>query len=143
MIRHALAWFALWGFWAAASRHNHPDLRIDAIATALLVATFAAAVYANHLWLIPRLWRTRRIAAYAAALLSVMVSLALACVVAIRLAYDLLWGPDPRRFGFWANFGMELVGVAMHVAAVAVGVWLYASRRITGGGRPSRSERGR
>src|ERR687890_532982 len=83
------AWIALWGFWVFVSRHNHPNLGINAIATALVV---------------------------------VMASLALACAAAIRLVYDALWGPDPLRFGFWANFGMELTGVAIHVIAVAVGV---------------------
>ena len=43
-LRHALAWAALFGFWAFVSRHNHPNLRLDAVASALLVATFAAAV---------------------------------------------------------------------------------------------------
>ena len=33
--------------------------------------------------------------------------------------------PDPLRFGFWANVGMELAGVAIHVVAVAVGVWSF------------------
>ena len=91
--------------------------------SALLVATFAAAVYANHLWLIPRLWRRRRFdAAYAAALLLVMGLLALACTAAIHVAYDVLWGPDPARFGFLINFGMEFALVAFHVLVVAVGV---------------------
>jgi hypothetical protein len=36
---HALAWAALWGFWVVASRHNHPSLRLNAIASGLLVGT--------------------------------------------------------------------------------------------------------
>jgi hypothetical protein len=119
------AWIALWGFWVLISGRNHPNLLINAVATALLVTTFAAAVYANHLWLIPRYSRNGRVGAYATALVVVMTSLALACAAAIRLVYDALWGPDPLRFGFWANFGMELAGVAIHVIAVAVGVWTF------------------
>src|SRR4051794_6668234 len=80
-----LAWVALWSFWVFVSRHNHPNLRLNAIASGLLVATFAAAVYANHLWLIPRLWSRRRFAAYAAAFLLVMGFLALACTAAIHV----------------------------------------------------------
>ncbi len=120
---HAVAWLALWGFWVFASRHNHPNLRLNAVASTFLVATLAAAVYANHLWLIPRLWRRRRYAAYGAALLLAMGLLALACTAAIHLAYDLLWGPDPARFGFMTNFAMEFALVAFHVAVVAVGAW--------------------
>ena len=33
---------------AFVSRHNPPSLRLNAVASALLVATFAAAVYVNH-----------------------------------------------------------------------------------------------
>ena len=40
----SIAWTALWGFWVFVSRHNHPNLRLNAVASALLVATFAAAV---------------------------------------------------------------------------------------------------
>ena len=63
----SIAWTALWGFWVFVSRHNHPNLRLNAVAGALLVATFAAAVHANHLWLIPRHSRDGRFAAYATA----------------------------------------------------------------------------
>ena len=86
------------------------------------MATFAAAVYANHLWLIPRLWSRRRFDGYAAALLLVMGLLALACTAAIHVVYDVLWGPDPARFGFLVNSGMEFALVAFHVLVVAVGV---------------------
>ena len=125
MIWHLAAWIAVLGFWVFVSRHNHPHLGINAIATALLVTTFAAAVYANHLWLLPRYRRDGRFAAYATALPVVMASLSLACVAAIRLVYDALWGPDPLRFGFWTNFGMDMTGVTIHVTAVAVGVWSF------------------
>jgi hypothetical protein len=121
----SIAWTALWGFWVFVSRHNHPNLRLNAVASALLVATFAAAVYANHLWLIPRFWRRRRHAAYGASLLLVMGLLALACTAAIHVAYDLLWGPDPARFGFLTNFAMEFALVAFHVAVVAIGVRVF------------------
>jgi hypothetical protein len=119
-----LAWVVLWGFWVIVSKDNHPSFRLNAIATGFLAATFAAAVHANHLRLIPRFWNQGRYAAYTLALLLVMGTLALACTLAIHLVYDFLQGPDPLRFGFWANYAMEFVGVAIHVAAVAGGVWL-------------------
>jgi hypothetical protein len=50
--------------------------RLNAITSGLLVATFAAAAYANHHGLIPGLWRERRYAVYAAALLLVTALLA-------------------------------------------------------------------
>lgn len=122
--RHLLAWVALWIFWVFVSRHNHPSWLLNAAATTFLVATFALAVYANHLVLIPGFLRRGRIAAYLAGLLSVTIVLALLCTLAISLAYDILVGPDPRRFSFGANFAMEFAGVALHVAAVATVVRL-------------------
>ena len=68
----------------------------------MLVATFAAAVYANHLWLIPRLWSRRRFDGYAAALLLVMGLLALACTAAIHVVYDVLWGPTRHGSASWS-----------------------------------------
>lgn len=127
IVRHAIAWAALWAFWVVVSRHNHPNLLLNALATGLLVATFAAAVYANHLRLIPRLCRRRRFAAYALALLLTMSALALACTGAIHVVYDLIHGPDPARFGFWTNFGMEFAGVTIHVAGAACVVRLTAT----------------
>lgn len=128
-LRHALAWAALWGFWAFVSRHNHPSLLLDVAATTLLVATFALAVYAHHLILIPCFLRRGRIAAYLAALLLVTALLSLACTLLISLVYDVLWGPDPLRFGFATNLVMELFGVVLHLVAVAAGVWLWTTIR--------------
>ncbi len=85
---HIAAWLALWGFWGFVSRHNHPTLVIDAIATALLLAAFAADV------------------------------------VAIKTVYDIFWGPDPRRFGFGVNSGLEFAGMTLHLLFAAVVVRL-------------------
>jgi hypothetical protein len=120
----ALAWVALWGFWVVVSRHNHPSLVLNAVASALLVATFAGTVHLNQLRLIPRLWDARRFTVYGGALLLAMGGLALACTAAIHIVYDLLWGPDPARFGFWTNFGMEFVLIAIHVLVASASIWL-------------------
>jgi hypothetical protein len=127
-----LAWAAVWGFWVAVSLNNHPNLRLNVIASGLLVLTFAAAVYANHLWLLPRLWSRRRFGAYAAGLLLVMGLLAMICTAAIHVVYDVLWGPDPARFGFLTNLGMESALVAFHVLMVAVGVAVARKLRLAG-----------
>ncbi|QEH38769.1 hypothetical protein OJF2_73750 [Aquisphaera giovannonii] len=137
IVGQVLAWAAVWALWIIVSRNNHPTLRLNVLASFLLMLTFAAAVYANHLLLIPRLWSRRRFAAYAASLLGVMGLLALACTAAIHLAYDGLWGPDPARFGFLTNLGMESGLVAFHVlaAAVVLGITrrLHATRRAESG----------
>jgi hypothetical protein len=126
-----VAWAALWGFWVFVSRRNHPSPRLNAIASVLLVATFAAAVYANHLWLLPGFWSSGRYAVYFSALLLVMGALALTCTAAIHVAYDLLRGPDPARFGFLTNLAMEFALVALHVLVAAAGAAVARKRKAT------------
>ena len=53
--------------------------------------------------------------ALAAALFVVANALTIVAVVAISSVYDLLWGPDPRRFGFWVNYGLDLTGMCVHL----------------------------
>ncbi len=123
------SWVALWGAWIALSRWNHPTLLLDAVASALLVLMFAGAAYANHLLLIPRFWGPRRYGTYGALLLGVLGAFALACTAAIHVAYDGLWGPDPARFGSWANLGMEFGLEAAHVGLIAAGVGMVGRVR--------------
>jgi hypothetical protein len=94
----------------------------------LLVATFAAAAYANQFWLLPRLRRDRRFVVYGGSLLLVMLLFALACTAAIHLVYDLIRGPDPARFGFFTNLAMEFALVAFHVAIFASCARLMSAR---------------
>lgn len=131
--RHLPAWGALWAFWVVASQRHHPNLGLNAAASALLVVTFACACYSNHCGLIPFLWRSGRYAAYSSALLAVVARLSLTCTLSIQLVYDLCWGPDPRRFGFWANYAMEFALISLHVALIASGVaaWNVLRRRAT------------
>jgi hypothetical protein len=55
--------------------------------------------------------------------------LALACTVAIHVVYEILSGPDPARYGFRANFGMEFGLVASHVRLIAAGIRLLERTR--------------
>ena len=109
-----LGWLALWGFWIVASRDNHPNLKLNVIASSLLVMTFAAAVYINR-----RLRRRYQAFPYAIALLFALTVLSFVCTAAIHVVYDRLWGPNPARFGFWTNFGMEFTLTTLHVALIA------------------------
>ena len=109
-------------------RAHHPTLLINALATSLLFASFAAAVYINHLVLIPRLLNDDRHAAYVVALLLTMVGVTLAAVFGIQFVYDALWGADPLRYGFWFNFASDFMGTLLHVAVAAVLVVFAKSR---------------
>lgn len=127
--QQVLIWIGLWGFWVFVSRHNHPTLLLDCLATALLVAAFAAAVYFNWRILVPRFLRTRRLFAYWASLLAVVSALSAADALVISKVYDFVWGPDPRRFGFWVNFGLEFALICIYLLAAACVAWLVRRRR--------------
>ncbi|WNG49380.1 hypothetical protein F0U60_38620 [Archangium minus] len=116
---HLLAWGIIWAVWAFISRNNQASLPLLVIATTLLVGCSALAVYANHgLW-IPRLLRRGRPLLYAAVLGATLLVLTFLVVLGIQAAYDILWEPDPLRFGFWTNVAMDFLFISFHVLAAA------------------------
>lgn len=126
---HAAVWLAVFLFWLFVTRGFHPTLAIAMLATAVLVAAFALAVYANDLFLLPRLARRRLWLRYALSLLLVVVILDLAAVLLIQFIYDQLWGPDPLRYGFWFNMASDGAGIILHLALAAGILWFVRSRR--------------
>lgn len=116
---HLGVWSAVWVFWAFVSRNNQASPTLLVIATTLLVGGSALAVSLNHRVWIPRLLRTGRPWRYALALVASLLVIALGVAGGIHVAYDVLWGPDPLRFGWWANLGMDALFVSVHVLAAA------------------------
>jgi hypothetical protein len=120
---HVAVWSGVFTFWLIATRRHHPTLTIAILATAVLVAAFALAVYVNALLLRPRysrLWLQ-----YAVLLVATVAVLDLGAVLLIQFIYDRLWGPDPLRYGFWFNVASEGVLITIHLAA-AMGVMRLA-----------------
>ena len=120
-----LAWLAVGVFWFIATRNYHPTRELAAIVTASLITAYAAAAYTNQLVLVPRLWRPGRHAAYAAALLGVMVLLTGAALAVICTSYVRTLGPDPDPNGVYKHFGIDFFGMAIHVLAAAGVVWAW------------------
>jgi hypothetical protein len=121
---HVAIWSGVFAFWLLATRNHHPNLTIAISATAVLVTTFALAVYLNTFFLLPRLAHSRRWLAYAVSLIVTVVILDLAAVLLIQFIYDRLWGPDPLRYGFWFNVAADGVLIIIHLAAAMGLVWL-------------------
>lgn len=129
IILHAALWLGVLFFWLVATRQYHPTLTIAVSTTAVLVLASALAVYINGLFLLPRFARRRLWWRYAASLLATIIVLDLIAVPAIQAIYDLLWRPDPLRFGFWFNVASDGFIIALHVA-IAMGVmWAMKLRR--------------
>ena len=125
-------WFALWILFTIATRKFHPTVVVAASATGCLELASASVVYLNELLLVPKLLAVRRFFAYAAALFWSIAGITIAVVVLIQFLYDLLWGPNVRRFGFWTNIESDLVWIAVHVvfAACVRSAWRrWAERR--------------
>lgn len=121
---HLVVWSGVFTFWLIVTRQHHPTLTIAASATAVLVSSFALAVYANHLFLLPAFARQRFWLRYAISLLATIVALDLIAVLLIQFIYDRLWGADPLRYGFWFNLASDGFGIAVHLAAAMVVVWV-------------------
>jgi hypothetical protein len=116
---HLLSWLCMAGFWLMVLRAHHPTFTIAILATALLIASYAIAVYINQLLLIPR-FQTWGFAYYLIVLAIVLFCLTVTGVLSIQAVYDFFWGPDRRCFGFWFNFTTDLCGMIIYV----FGAWL-------------------
>jgi hypothetical protein len=112
---NVLLWAAIFGFWLFISRAYHPTLLIAILATAVLVAVSATAVYLNHLVLLPEYAKHRSFARYIIQLVVAVTLPGLLAVLMIQAIYDYLWGPDPNRFGFWQNLAYEIIFISIHV----------------------------
>ncbi len=123
-----LAWTGVGLFWFFATRSFHPTLALAVIVTASLVVAFAIASYVNHLALVPVFWRTGRPFAYAALLLLVMSVCTAVALAIIRFSYFHEVGPDADPNGTYVHFAIDFFGMAVHVAAAAVVVWLWRKR---------------
>jgi hypothetical protein len=120
-----IVWLVVGVFWYLATRSFHSSQRLALTVTASLVAAYAAAVYINHLVLIPRFWRHRRWPAYWGTLLSVMIVLTSVALTVIRVSYIRALGPDPNPNGLYNHFAIDFIGMAVHVFVAAIVVWLW------------------
>jgi len=101
------------GALVAVSVNNHPTLMLNLVASGIMtIASFLV-------FLIFRQVPARGAMNYAMVGCSSLVAGA-AAAVAISLVYDVLWGPDPLRFGMGQN-------VVMDTAVVFAG-WFWTSR---------------
>jgi hypothetical protein len=124
-----LAWGVVWAFWLATTHTFHPTFVLAMIVTTSLVTAYAAAVYVNHLMLLPKLWQAGRRWTYAGGLAVAMCLLTAGALVIIRVSYRLMWGPDPDPWGAYKHYLIDLFGMAVHVGAAAGAVLLF--RRLT------------
>lgn len=121
---HIIVWLGVFVFWLVATRQYHPTLSIALSATAVLVSVSAVAVYVNSVFLLPRFASRRLWLSYAASLLGTIIVLDLIAVPLIQFIYDLLWKPDPLRFGFWFNFLSDGFIIFLHIAIAMLLDWL-------------------
>lgn len=85
-----IAWVSLWVLLFVISRQNHPTVILNASATTVLIGA-GVSVY---------LLAARR--GWAIGFASVVIG-GIAAAATITMIYDLLDGPDPRRFDFLLN----------------------------------------
>lgn len=132
LLRHTTLWIVVLAFWVFTSRDHHPTWLLNWIATTVLVGASAAAIYVDALVL-----RRQPPLLRALELVGVVAGLDVAAVLVIRTAYDLLWGPDPARYGFWTNVGLEAAFIGVHLGVASAVMW--ATRR-TAGSRDTTAE---
>jgi Na+-transporting methylmalonyl-CoA/oxaloacetate decarboxylase beta subunit len=124
LIIHVMLWLGIFFCWLLATRHYHPTLLIAVLVTTILVSASALAVYINRHVLQAQFARHRSLLKYAVLLIALLVALDLIAVLSIQRIYDLLWGPDPNRFGFWFNFGSDGFIIVLHLIAAVSLEWI-------------------
>jgi hypothetical protein len=129
LIIQVVLWLGLWISWLLATRHYHPTLLIAVLATTILVSASALAVYINRNVLQTLFARHRSLLKYAVLLIALLVALDLTAVLSIQRIYDLLWGPDPNRFGFWFNFGSDGFIIVLHLIGAVSVEWMMKQLR--------------
>jgi hypothetical protein len=89
-----------------------------------LVAVSALAVTLNRRVLQPGYLNRRLYGQYLTGLICSIILPALVAVLVIGWIYDVLWGPDPMRFGFWRNLAYETIFIGVHVLIAMAVIWL-------------------
>ena len=114
-------WVLVWTLWLITTRHRHPTFDLALVTTTALVVAYAVAVYLNHLLLIPKYLRQHRLGQYIIALATVMGILTAFALAVIRIAYQMVVGPEPDLLKTLAiHFGIDLLGMAVHLIAAAL-----------------------
>ena len=114
-----VAWAVVWGFWLVVTRSFHPTLGLALVVTTSLVAAYAVAAFANHLWLLPQ-WRLHGSSVrYWCELLGLMLLLTAVALAVLRRSYTVTLGPDPDPYGLYKHYAIDFFGMAVHVAAAA------------------------
>ncbi|NJM46048.1 MAG: hypothetical protein HC860_07605 [Alkalinema sp. RU_4_3] len=110
--------------WVLLTRHYHPTLLIAVLSTTVLVSASALVVYINKQVLYTQFVRHRSWSRYAISLIVLLAVLDLVAVLSIQGIYDVLWGTDPKRFGFWFNFGSDGFIIALHLIGAVSVEWI-------------------
>ena len=119
-----VAWLAVGVFWLIATRSFHPTWMLAVTTTSALVGAYASAAYLNHLGLIPRYLDLERYWTYALMLLATMLGLTGLALSVIRISYLRVVGPDSDPNGLYKHFGIDLFGMAVHLALATAVVWM-------------------
>ncbi len=137
ILLHTALWLGVYGFWLFMTRDHHPTLAIAMLATGIMIAGSAAAVYINALVLLPRFAARRSWIGYLLWLGITVAAITFPVVISIQWIYDALWGPDPLRYGFWTNVGYDVAGIVVHLL-LAMGITGLMRRRSRAGDRSPR-----
>lgn len=121
---HLALWAGVFVFWLLLTRQHHPTWIVAASATAVLVATFALAVYVNNLWLLPEFAGRSLWLRFLLSLVALVAVLDVLAVLAIQLIYDWLWGTRAGRYSFWFNMASDGAGIILHLVAAMGVMWI-------------------
>jgi hypothetical protein len=124
---HAGVWAILYVSVVVLVRRFHPTLTVNALATLVLLSSYAAAIYLDR-HALAALRATRGPWVYLAGLIATEAVLTVIAVASVQGVYALFWHPDPRQFGFWMNFVTDFLGMNVFVASAACIAWAFRAK---------------
>jgi hypothetical protein len=112
LVFHTVYWFVAYILWLSMTTAHHPTWTLRILCTGVLIA--ASALFACRFT--PSELNLRQIAL---SVIGVIVCGSGAALL-IHGTYDVLLGPDPRRFAFTSNLVMDIAFVFVNTIAAAI-----------------------
>ena len=127
---HITIWAVIFTIFLYSTLNYHPTFLIAVLASSILISASAFVVYLNRNILFVNFQKNRSITYYFVLLLVSILATDLIAVLSIQLIYDVLWGPDQNRFGFWYNFMSDGAIICFFVFGAAILQWITGRAKL-------------
>lgn len=109
-----IIWILLLGFWIIFSRSYHPTFLINVAVTTILLSAYAAEIYLNFLFILPRFWKAQKHFLYWIILIISSGIFTFVALASIRAVYSSFVGAE-QLGDYWQNYFIDFLGMIIHL----------------------------